>query len=239
MINREKVIKGLECCTFILGKRKCNECPYRKDLPDNGCYELQDDFHALMKEQEGYVSVPFSWLVKFCSHIDFKEPLADEEREKEWKKKLEQQFGLRVGAHIEEQQREIPDRDNVIKGLKDIIDFFEVMSVIENRCNELKQEAEDAIILMKEQEPRVMTLEEVKRMKYSTICAVEQRSKIIKNIFNAEYDGIVTLGDKNFFDFGLYGDTSRYRRTEGGYGKTWRCWTSRPTNEQREAVKWE
>ena len=52
MIDREKVIKGLECCTFILGKRKCNECPYQKGLPDNGCYQLQDDFHALLKEQE-------------------------------------------------------------------------------------------------------------------------------------------------------------------------------------------
>ena len=49
MPDREKVIKGLECCTFILGKRKCNECPYQ---PDNGCYQLQDDFHALLKEQE-------------------------------------------------------------------------------------------------------------------------------------------------------------------------------------------
>lgn len=100
MIDREKVIKGLECCTFILGKRKCNECPYRKDLPDNGCYQLQDDFHALLKEQEGYVSVPFSWLVKFCSHIDFKEPLTDEEREKEWKKKLEQQFDFEEQSRI-------------------------------------------------------------------------------------------------------------------------------------------
>lgn len=49
MPDRGKVIKGLECCTFILGKRKCNECPY---LPDNGCYQLQDDFHTLLKEQE-------------------------------------------------------------------------------------------------------------------------------------------------------------------------------------------
>ena len=49
MPDREKVIKGLECCTFILGKRKCNECPYQKE---NGCYQLQDDFHALLKEQE-------------------------------------------------------------------------------------------------------------------------------------------------------------------------------------------
>lgn len=23
------------------------------------------------------------------------------------------------------------------------------------------------------------------------------------------------------------------------YGKTWRCWTSRPTDEQRKVVKWE
>ena len=51
-MNREKIIKGLECCTFILGKRKCNECPYQKGLPDNGCYQLQDDFHAILKEQE-------------------------------------------------------------------------------------------------------------------------------------------------------------------------------------------
>jgi len=49
MTDRARVIKGLECCTFILGKRKCNECPY---LPDNGCYQLQDDFHALLKKQE-------------------------------------------------------------------------------------------------------------------------------------------------------------------------------------------
>lgn len=49
MTDREKVVKGLECCTFILGKRKCNECPYQKD---NGCYQLQDDFHALLKEQK-------------------------------------------------------------------------------------------------------------------------------------------------------------------------------------------
>lgn len=110
--------------------------------------------------------------------------------------------------------------------------------------------AADALFLVKDQQariaeleagqtPRVMTLEEVKGVKRLTICAVEQRSKVIKNTFNAEYGGIVTLGNENFLDFGLYGDTNRYRRTEAGYGKTWRCWTSRPTDEQREAVKWE
>ena len=48
----------------------------------------------LLKEQEGYVSIPFSWLVKFCTHIDFKEPMSDQERELLWRRKLDQQFGI-------------------------------------------------------------------------------------------------------------------------------------------------
>ena len=50
----------------------------------------------LLKEQEGYVSIPFSWLVKFCSHIDFNEPMYDSEREQAWKEKLKQPFGIDV-----------------------------------------------------------------------------------------------------------------------------------------------
>lgn len=66
MPDREKVIKGLECCTFILGKRKCSECPYQKGLPDNGCYQLQDDFHALLQEQEAKEG---HWIVlEFCAN---------------------------------------------------------------------------------------------------------------------------------------------------------------------------
>ena len=76
MPDREKVIKGLECCTFILGKRKCNECPYQKD---NGCYQLQDDFHALLKEQEAVKPVRDKktgrvWLCGNCgSYVGFED----------------------------------------------------------------------------------------------------------------------------------------------------------------------
>lgn len=142
----------------------------------------------------------------------------------------------------------MPDREKVIKGLeftKAMITFnpstgkdIEPGSL--NDENKISYDAcVGAIALLKEQEARVMTLEEVKGMKRLTICAVEQRSKVIKNTFNAEYGGIVTLGDKDFLDFGLYADTNRYRRTEAGYGKSWRCWTSRPTDKQRQEVKWD
>lgn len=96
----------------------------------------------------------------------------------------------------------------------------------------------EAIDLLKAQEPRVMTLEEVKAMKRYTICAVEQQSKVLHTTFNAEYRGTLTIGERNYLDFGLYADVSPFRRSEGGYGKTWRCWTSRPTDEQREATPW-
>ena len=54
MLN--KVLKGLECCTFILGKRKCDLCPYAKG-PDRGpeCYNLMRDVRALLKAQEPHL----------------------------------------------------------------------------------------------------------------------------------------------------------------------------------------
>lgn len=44
------------------------------------------------------------------------------------------------------------DREKVINGLTEIVNFFDIMSAIEGRCNELKQDAENAIDFLKEQE---------------------------------------------------------------------------------------
>ena len=122
---------------------------------------------------------------------------------------------------------------------EDFKSFINELQMPRDDYNGIMAYIDEGAELLKDQEPRVMTLEEVKGMKRLTICAVEQRSKVIKNAFNAEYGGIVTLGNENFLDFGLYGDTNRYRRTEAGYGKTWRCWNYKPTKEQMEAVKWD
>ena len=38
----------------------------------------------------------------------------------------------------------------------------------------------------------------------------------------------------------IYPETySSAYRSENNYGKTWRCWTTKPTDEEREAAKWE
>ena len=90
----------------------CKNCPTRKmyarsfDLHfwgDDCPYECKK--HKIYKETledktderpGANVTVPFSWLVKFCTHIDFPEPLYDEQREVLWKKKLKEQFGTEV-----------------------------------------------------------------------------------------------------------------------------------------------
>ena len=35
------------------------------------------------------------------------------------------------------------------------------------------------------------------------------------------------------------GETYTFCKSVDGYGEDWRCWTSRPTDEQRKAVKWD
>lgn len=92
----------------------------------------------------------------------------------------------------------------------------------------------DALALLKAQEPRVMTLKEVKA--------------------KPDYAWIEKLNSKKtyivLFDFtAVLSDLSSYAHTWNHYGKdellllllynkTWRCWTSRPTDKQMEVTKW-
>ena len=99
----------------------------------------------------------------------------------------------------------------------------------------------DALALLKAQQPRVLTLEEVfERSKHMDEDAVwiefedEDGDMVVnpailsnsKPIFEAEYIIVAALRwEKKYFPLGTY-------------GKKWRCWTSRPTDEQRKAAKW-
>lgn len=90
----------------------------------------------------------------------------------------------------------------------------------------------DALSLLKTQEPRVMTLDEVKQAKGRDIW-LEMSSKIAEDVITA-----ATIESCD-----TVGICTRYKSLNYGkycvkpYG--WRCWTSRPTDAQREAVKWE
>ena len=96
----------------------------------------------------------------------------------------------------------------------------------------------DALALLKEQEPRVMTAEDMWTLKFNDTVIIEQKipplliPAIVRD--NIKHDDalevlqVVTAS----MDGGANADYDYY-------GKTWRCWTSRPTDEQREKVKWD
>ena len=129
------------------------------------------------------------------------------------------------------------DREKVIKGL-------ECCAAYEYKCNDCPYQDDggaedgcysdelktDALSLLKAQEPMVMALEEIQEGKpyWLEMRCIASEYAICKLNDN---------GDSAFLDFAVqYGDKTL---ESNGYGKTWRCWTSRPTDEQREAVKWD
>lgn len=89
---------------------------------------------------------------------------------------------------------------------------------------------------LKAMEPRVLTLEEVKQHNNQDGCVwFEQPTYnadaafVRKDDFMTQVISPYILGEQ--INHGYW--------TNGNYGKTWRCWTARPTDEQRKAVKWE
>lgn len=92
---------------------------------------------------------------------------------------------------------------------------------------------------LKTQEARVMTLEEIRDALKRPIW------KETKSTHKALYTGWVLAYDIQRGQ-GITGERLGMSEPSGrtvwyrldDYGRTWRCWTDEPTDEQREAVKW-
>ena len=60
MIDREKILKGLECCCSMSGKVCRQECPYSKEcaeMPGSGTAHLCSDALGLLKAQQGKIEL--------------------------------------------------------------------------------------------------------------------------------------------------------------------------------------
>ena len=133
----------------------------------------------------------------------------------------------------------MPDREKVIKGLEccgfDHCDPKECPYYVEmNNCEGMLMR--DALTLLKAQEPRVLTLEEVKQHNNQDGCVwFEQPTYnavaafVRKEDFEIEVISPYILGEP--INHGYWSNSN--------YGKTWRCWSSRPTDAEREATPWE
>lgn len=97
--------------------------------------------------------------------------------------------------------------------------------------------ADDALALLKAQEPRVMTLVEARDALHNTdVIWFEARED------DRVYCG-VRIDKEDYFvlqnDEWLYVTDFETGDQAVDYGNLFRCWTSRPTDKQREAVPWD
>ena len=99
----------------------------------------------------------------------------------------------------------------------------------------------DVVCFVEAQQPRVLTLEEVV-VHYSL-------PPVFPDDLGMQFDYLNDI-QPLYFDFPhpedpwivhwrKYDEVGKYLDGwKADYGKTWRCWTSRPTDEQRKAVPW-
>lgn len=87
----------------------------------------------------------------------------------------------------------------------------------------------DALTLLKAQEPRVMTLKEIVSAECVWIEYATSENIVIALPWNIE------LTDDTYNFIGMPNCFVEFRSL---YGEEWRCWTSRPTDEQRKEARW-
>jgi hypothetical protein len=125
-------------------------------------------------------------------------------------------------------------RENTIKGLECIRDWAQFTVnhrwIVAGAAEKMVKYSEDAIALLKAQEPRVIDFDDVVGGDECWLEAVNGACGYA-DCYACTGTGEVQVFRCNF-------DNPQYIMASD-YLKTWRCWTSRPTDAQREAVKWD
>ena len=95
--------------------------------------------------------------------------------------------------------------------------------------------------LLEEQEAKLLTFEEVKNHFHVPIKLLGDIEKYVD--FENDIEPLYLecdIEDAWTVQWRTYDNTKEYLESwEKDYGKTWRCWTKKPTEEQKRSVKWE
>ena len=110
----------------------------------------------------------------------------------------------------------------------------------ETRFGCMRSAMRDALALLREQEPRVLTLEEIKLLPDESDVFLEEIDCIVvAATISRQGEKWGARTDSTFF-YGI--ESTSYESDEyynDDYGRWWRLWTSRPTEEQRKVVAWD
>jgi len=241
MPDREKVIKGLECCLAWpkMGPERCAECPYAVSdhfvcFPD----DLLADAISLLREQEhvtGETSDGYHTFNELYHHraVLFSVIVANYP-DRAWKSKKHHDGTMYDNMFIVG----INTPDGQATYHYDVDPYWDMFKcrVLDNAPEwdgHTPAQAIERIGKLKAQEPRVMTLEEVEAMPYGHVLIETDKKDSLRWL-----DALLFSKNANYsFDFITLEGRARLLGTE--YNREWRCWTAKPTDEQREAVKWD
>ena len=120
----------------------------------------------------------------------------------------------------------MPDVKEVINGLEM---SYKYSNVDKNNTLVPQWIVLHAIALLKAQEPRVMTLEEVTDCKEPMFLENTPFSDWCLFCTSVDGDSWFSVGWRN-------GSVTKYKDIY--YNKTWRCWTSRPDEKRRAETPW-
>ena len=142
------------------------------------------------------------------------------------------------------------DREKVIKGLQGV---FRCVSPVtytcgdcpyqDNRVECIRRVLNDALALLKAQEPRVMTLEEVDALGDNAIVWLECLYFIDGKNTTELKPAIYQSDNSSPEEDGYYCVVSSWSKSgfyhKDSYMSDWRCWTSRPDEKRRAETPWE
>ena len=123
-----------------------------------------------------------------------------------------------------------------MKKLEDAIRWLKttllVMDMLHADCIAVtRTDIVEMLVLLKAQEARVMTAEQLEDW---------LEPVYLEDIFSGARWALIADFSANWFTFKVtepgFLKEEEFHATD--YGRRWRCWTSRPTDEQRNDVKW-
>lgn len=98
-----------------------------------------------------------------------------------------------------------------------------------------------AVKALEAQEPRVLTLEELRSLNGTDhFVWLEDNGGYTIDGGYALYDCYAEATTyQNNVELNTFGREMEFEPDNEEYGKTWRCWSAKPTDEQRRAVMWD
>ena len=235
MPDREKVIKGLECC---MSESLYYKCPYKsEDECENGKYYYSkaiEDAIALLREQEpitGETSDGYHTFNELYHHraVLFSVIVANYP-DRAWKSKKHHDGTMYDNMFIVG----IDTPDGQATYHYDVDPYWDMFKcrVLDNAPEwdgHTPAQAIERIGKLKAQEPRVLTLDEAEE---ADICWLE-----VKGLNRIVPCRISFSDEETVLVYRLMSPTETFSTED--YGKRCRLWSAKPDGEQREAVKWD